>query len=148
MIERHECVVGAKRSKTIKSLVHRHKKRKFRACTNMTNLWFVNDRAEDTLSTLAVDTLAVDTLAVDTLAAAVGIHAAVDTLVAAVDTPAAVVVGTLAAVVVGTLAAAAVGTLAAAAAVGTLAAAAVVGSRLPVPCQKTWLSFVGFVWLE
>ena len=141
MIERHECVVGAKRSKTIKSLVHRHKKRKFRACTNMTNLWFVNDRAEDTLSTLAVDTLAVDTLA-----AAVGIHAAVDTLVAAVDTPAAVVVGTLAAVVVGTLAAAAVGTLAAAAVVGTLAA--VVGSRLPVPCQKTWLSFVGFVWLE
>ena len=141
MIERHECVVGAKRSKTIKSLVHRHKKRKFRACTNMTNLWFVNDRAEDTLSTLAVDTLAVDTLA-----AAVGIHAAVDTLVAAVDTPAAVVVGTLAAVVVGTLAAAAVGTLAAAAVVGTLAA--VVGSRLPVPCQKTWLGFVGFVWLE
>ena len=140
MIERHECVVGAKRSKTIKSLVHRHKKRKFRACTNMTNLWFVNDRAEDTLSTLAVDTLAVDTLA-----AAVGIHAAVDTLVAAVgihaavDNPAAVVVGTLAA-------AAAVGTLAAAAVVGTLAA--VVGSRLPVPCQKTWLSFVGFVWLE
>ena len=133
MIERHECVVGAKRSKTIKSLVHRHKKRKFRACTNMTNLWFVNDRAEDTLSTLAVDTLAVDTLA-----AAVGIHAAVDTLVAAVDTPAAVVVGTLAA--------AAVGTLAAAAVVGTLAA--VVGSRLPVPCQKTWLGFVGFVWLE
>ena len=145
MIERHECVVGAKRSKTIKSLVHRHKKRKFRACTNMTNLWFVNDRAEDTLSTLAVDTLAVDTLAVDTLAAAVGIHAAVDTLVAAVgihaavDNPAAVVVGTLAA-------AAAVGTLAAAAVVGTLAA--VVGSRLPVPCQKTWLGFVGFVWLE
>ena len=140
MIERHECVVGAKRSKTIKSLVHRHKKRKFRACTNMTNLWFVNDRAEDTLSTLAVDTLAVDTLA-----AAVGIHAAVDTLVAAVgihaavDNPAAVVVGTLAA-------AAAVGTLAAAAVVGTLAA--VVGSRLPVPCQKTWLGFVGFVWLE
>ena len=90
----------------------------------MTNLWFVNDRAEDTLSTLAVDTLAVDTLA-----AAVGIHAAVDTLVAAVgihaavDNPAAVVVG-------------------------TLAAAAVVGSRLPVPCQKTWLGFVGFVWLE
>ena len=93
----------------------------------MTNLWFVNDRAEDTLSTLAVDTLAVDTLA-----AAVGIHAAV-------DNPAAVVVGTLAA-------AAAVGTLAAAAVVGTLAA--VVGSRLPVPCQKTWLGFVGFVWLE
>ena len=139
MIERHECVVGAKRSKTIKSLVHRHKKRKFRACTNMTNLWFVNDRAEDTLSTLAVDTLAVDTLA-----AAVGIHAAVDTLVAAVGIHAAV--DNPAAVVVGTLAAAAVGTLAAAAVVGTLAA--VVGSRLPVPCQKTWLSFVGFVWLE
>ena len=139
MIERHECVVGAKRSKTIKSLVHRHKKRKFRACTNMTNLWFVNDRAEDTLSTLAVDTLAVDTLA-----AAVGIHAAVDTLVAAVGIHAAV--DNPAAVVVGTLAAAAVGTLAAAAVVGTLAA--VVGSRLPVPCQKTWLGFVGFVWLE